>query len=156
MAMSPTGPLERATDAARAEQPEDWQTVSAAVKRRVRATVLPARQIAVVGADGSTAQDASGSRTYVSSRVVRARIREALRTGPDLGAERLDLTIDDDDLLTRVAIELVCAYGTDVRAAADLTRTIVEAVVVDTLGAGTRPPVDITVTDVVAGDVRLT
>ena len=156
MAMSPTGPLERATDAARAEQPEDWQSVSAAVKRRVRATVLPARQIAVVAADGSTAQDALGSRTYVSSRVVRARIREALRSGPDLAAERLDLTIDDDDLLTRVEIDLVCAYGTDVRAAADLARTLVETVVSETLGAGTRPPVDITVTDVVPGDVRLT
>jgi len=156
MAMSPTGPLERATDAARAEQPEDWQSVSAAVKRRVRATVLPARQIAVVGADGSTAQDALGSRTYVSSRVVRARLREALRSGPDLAAERLDLTIDDDDLLTRVEIDLVCAYGTDVRVAADLARTLVETVVSEVLGAGTRPPVDVTVTDVVPGDVRLT
>jgi len=156
MAMSPTGPLERATDAARAEQPEDWQSVSAAVKRRVRATVLPARQIAVVGADGSTAQDALGSRTYVSSRVVRARLREALRSGPDLAAERLDLTIDDDDLLTRVEIDLVCAYGTDVRVAADLARTLVETVVSEALGAGTRPPVDVTVTDVVPGDVRLT
>lgn len=156
MAMSPTGPLERATDAARAEQPEDWQAVSAAVKRRVRATVLPARQIAVVGADGSTAQDALGSRTYVSSRVVRARLREALRAGPDLAAERLDLTIDDDDRLTRVELDLVCAYGTDMRAAADLARGIVEAVVSEALGAGTRPPVDVTVTDVVPGDVRLT
>lgn len=156
MAMSPTGPLERATDAARAEQPEDWQSVSAAVKRRVRETVLPARQIAVVGADGSTAQDALGSRTYVSSRVVRARLREALRSGPDLAAERLDLTIDDDDLLTRVEIDLVCAYGTDVRVAADLARTLVETVVSEVLGAGTRPPVDVTVTDVVPGDVRLT
>ena len=114
MAMSPTGPLERATDAARAEQPEEWETVSAAVKRRVRATVLPARQVVVVAADGSTAQDTLGSRTYVSSRVVRARLREALHTGPDLAAERLDLTIDDDDRLTRVELDLVCAYGTDV------------------------------------------
>lgn len=155
MAMSPTGPLERAVDAARAEQPEDWLTVSATVKQRVRSTVLPARPIAVVGADGSTAQDALGSRTYVSSRVVRARLRDALRVGPDMAAERIDLTIDDDDLLTRVEVELVCAYGTDVRAAADLARSLVEAVLVEALGAGTRPPVDVEVTDVVAGDVRL-
>ena len=155
MAMSPTGPLERAVDAARAEQPEDWPTVSTVVKQRVRATVLPSRQIAVVGADGSTDQDAFGSRTYVSSRVVRARLRDALRVGPDMAAERIDLTIDDDDLLTRVEVELVCTYGTDVRAAADLARTLVESVLVEVLGAGTRPPVDVTVTDVVLGDVRL-
>lgn len=155
MAMSPTGPLERAADAARAEQPEDWQTVSAAVKRRVRATVLPARQIAVVGADGSTAQDGLGSRTYVSSRVVRARLRDALRVGPDMAAERIDLTIDDDDLLVRLAVDVVCSYGTDLPDTADRVRELVDAVVVELLGEGTRPPVDVAVTDVIPGDVRL-
>ena len=154
MAMSPGTPLERATAAARAEQPEDWETVSAAVKRRVRDTVMPARQIAYVSADGSLDQDEHGSRTYVSSRVVRARLRDALSAGPDLAAERIDLTIGDDDVLTRVEVDLVCAYDTDVRAAADLARSLVEGVLVEVLGEGARPPVDVDVTDVVVGDVR--
>lgn len=156
MALSPTGPLERATEAARSEEPDDWQTVSETVKRRVRATVMPARPIAVVAADGSTAQDDLGSRTYVSSRVVRARLRDALRTGPDLTAERIDLTIDDDDLLVRLAVDVVCSYGTDLPDTADRVRELVDAVVVELLGEGTRPPVDVAVTDVVPGDVRLT
>ncbi|PKH44255.1 hypothetical protein SAMN05192575_102291 [Nocardioides alpinus] len=156
MALSPTGPLERAVVAAQAEEPEDWESVSQAVKRRVRATVMPSRPIVVVAADSSTAQDEHGSRTYVASRVVRAGLRDALRTRPDLTAERIDLTIDDDDRLTRVEIDLVCAYGTALPGAADDARGVVTSVVSDLLGAGTRPVVDVAVTDVVVGDARLT
>ena len=83
MALSPTGPLERAAAAARAEEPDDWETVSSTVKKRVRATVAPSRPVAVVGADGATEQDELGSRTYVASRVVRSRLRDALGAGPD-------------------------------------------------------------------------
>ncbi|MCF6377104.1 hypothetical protein L2K70_05785 [Nocardioides KLBMP 9356] len=154
MAMSPGTPLERATAAARAEQPEDWPAVSDSIKRKVRETVLPARRIAYVSADGSLDQDEHGSRTHVSSRVLLARLRDALRFGPDLAAERIDLTIGDDDLLTRVEVDLVCAYDTDVRQAADLARSLVEGVLVEVLGPGARPPVDVHVTDVVVGDVR--
>ena len=155
MALSPTDPLERAVVAARAEAPDDWDSVSQAVKRRIRATVAPSRPIVVVAADGSTEQDEHGSRTYVASRVVRAALRDALRTRPDLTAERIDLTIDDE-LLTRVEVDLVCAYGTVMPAASDVARATVTAVVADLLGPGTRPQVDVTVTDVVVGDPRLT
>ena len=58
MALSPTGPLERAAAAARAEEPDDWESVSSSVKRRVRApTVTPSRPVVVVGPDGATEQD---------------------------------------------------------------------------------------------------
>jgi uncharacterized alkaline shock family protein YloU len=154
MALSPTGPLERAVVAAQTEQRDDWEAVSQVVKRRVRATVTPSRPVVVVAADGSTEQDEHGSRTYVASRVVRAQLRDALRARPDLTAERIDLTIDDDRL-TRVEIDLVCAYGTVLPGAADEARAVVDSVVRDLLGAGTRPAVDVAVTDVVVGDARL-
>ena len=156
MALNASSPLERAAAAARAEEPDDWQSVSESVKRRVRATVVPARPVSVVAADGSVLHDEHGSRTWVSSRVVRARLRDALRTGPDLAAERIDLTIGDDDLLTGVAVDVVCAYGTDLHAAAAATRELVLAVLADLLGAGVSAPVDVTVSDVVVGDVRVT
>ena len=60
MALSPTGPLERAAAAARAEEPDDWESVSSSVKRRVRATVTPSRPVVVVGPDGATEQDEHG------------------------------------------------------------------------------------------------
>lgn len=156
MALSPTGPLEKAAAAARAEEPADWDAVSRSVKQRIRETVTPSRPVVVVAADGSTDQDEHGSRTYVASRVVRARLRDALRSGPDTAAERIDLTIGDDDRLARVEVDLVCAYGTVLPRAADVARGAVQAVVVDLLGEGTRPQVDVGVTDVVVGDPRLT
>lgn len=156
MALSPTGPLERAAAAARAEEPDDWDSVSSSVKRRIRATVAPSRPVVVVAADGSTDQDGHGSRTYVASRVVRARLREALGRSADVTAERIDLTVGDDERLARVGIDLVCAYGTRLATLVEEVRLATEEVVVDLLGAGTRPPVDVTVTDVVVGDVRLT
>lgn len=156
MAMTQTGPLERAADAARAEEPDDWPSVAESVKEKVRATVTPSRPVVVVGVDGSTDQDAHGSRTYVASRVLRGALREALRTRPDLTAERIDLTIDDEDRLAEVAVDIVCAYGTVLPAAADEARAAVESVAADLLGAGTRPVVDVTVSDVVVGDPRRT
>lgn len=156
MALSPTGPLERAAAAARDEQPEDWESVSRSVKQRIRATVTPSRPVVVVGADGSTDQDGHGSHTYVASRVVRSRLREAFRHSPVATAERIDLTIGDDERLERVEIDLVCAYGTVLTDVADKARVLTGDVVADLLGPGTAPPVDVSVTDVVVGDPRLT
>lgn len=156
MALTPSGPLERAAAAARAEEPADWPSVSDGIRRRVRATVLPSRPVVVVAADGSTDQDVHGSHTYVSSRVVRARLRQVLGAAPDAAAERIDLTIDDDDRLVRVEVDLVCTYGTDLPVAADTARAAVLDVLAELLGEGTRPPVDVEVTDVVVGDPRLT
>lgn len=155
MALSHPEPLDRAVAAAQAEESEDWEAVSQAVRRRVRATVLPARPIVHVAADGSVDQDVHGSRTYVSSRVVRAGLRDALRTRPDLTADRIDLTIEDERLV-RVEIDLVCAYGTDLPLATDAARRAVLDLVHDLVGRGTTPTVDIAVTDVVVGDARLT
>ncbi len=155
MALSQTGPLERAAAAARAEEPEDWESVSRSVKRRIHATVTPSRPVVVVAADGTTDQDEHGSRTYVASRVVRSRLREALGRSADATPERIDLTVGDDERLARVEIDLVCAYGTELPAAVEQVRALGEVIVSDLLGPGTRPPVDVAVTDVVVGDVRL-
>lgn len=154
MALSHPEPLDRAVAAAQAEDPADWESVSQAVRRRVRATVLPARPIVHVAADGSVDQDAHGSRTYVSSRVVRAALRDALRTRPDLTAERIDLTVEDERL-TRVEVDLVCAYGTELPTATDAARQLALEVVRDLVGPGNAPTVDVAVTDVVVGDARL-
>lgn len=156
MALSPTGPLERAVEAARAEEPDDWQSVSDSVKQKIRATITPSRPVVVVEGDGTTDQDGHGSRTYVASRVLRGALRDVLRERPDLTAERIDLTIGDDDRLTQVEVDIVCAYGTVLTAAAEEARLAVESVAVALLGAGTRPVVDVTVSDVVVGDPRRT
>lgn len=156
MAMTQTGPLERAIDAARAEQPDDWQSVSDSVKQKIRATITPSRPVVVVERDGRTEQDDHGSRTYVASRVLRRALREALASRPDLTAERIDLTIDDDDRLAQVEVDIVCSYGTVLTTAADEARAAIEAVAVALVGPGSRPVVDVTVSDVVVGDPRRT
>jgi uncharacterized alkaline shock family protein YloU len=125
------------------------------VKRRIRETITPSRPVVVVAGDGSTDQDEHGSRTYIASRVVRARLRDALRRSPEVTAERIDLTIGDDDRLARVEVDLVCAYGTALPVAVEDVQVLVGSVVSDLLGPGTQPLVDVTVTDVVVGDVRL-
>lgn len=61
MALIPTGPLERAVEAARAEEPDDWQSVSDQVKQKIRATITPSRPVVVVERDG-TVDDHDGSR----------------------------------------------------------------------------------------------
>lgn len=156
MALNPTGPLERAVEAARAEDQDDrWQSVAESVKDKIRASITPSRPVVVVEADGTTDQDDHGSRTYVGSRVVRSAVREALRTRPDLTAERIDLTVDDDDRLAQVEVDIVCAYGTVLTGAAAEARVVVETIAADLLGTGTRPVVDVTVSDVVVGDPRL-
>jgi uncharacterized alkaline shock family protein YloU len=154
MALSPTGPLERAAAAAREEEPEDWESVSRSVKRRIRETVTPSRPVVVLNDDGTPDQDEHGSRTYVASRVVRARLRDALGRSPEATAERIDLTVDDERL-SRVEIDLVCAYGTELPGLVEDVRSLAGAVVTDLLGPGAQPRVDVTVTDVVVGDVRL-
>jgi hypothetical protein len=156
MALTPTDPLDRAVAAARAEEPEDWATVSKGIRRRVRATVLPSRPIVVVAPDGTLDQDVHGSRTYLSSRVVRTRLRQVLGSLPGATAERIDLDIDGEDRLIRVEVDLVCAYGTVLPALAELARQQTARVVADLLGDGCRPPVDVTVSDVVPGDPRRT
>jgi uncharacterized alkaline shock family protein YloU len=87
---------------------------------------------------------------------VRSRLRETLGTSPDSTPERIDLTVGDDARLARVAIDLVCAYGAELPIVVKEVRERAEEVVADLLGLGTRSPVDVTVTDVVVGDVRLT
>lgn len=155
MALTPSDPLERAAAAARDAEPEGWPAVADTVKHRLRSVVMPSRPIVMVGPDGSLAQDEHDSRTFVASRVLVSRLREELRTSPDLTAERIDLTIDEDDRLTRVVVDVVCAYGTVLPAAAEVVRSLVESVAAELLGAGTAPLVDVTVTDVVAGDPRV-
>ena len=109
MALSPTGPLERAAAAAREEQPEDWESVSRSVKRRIRETITPSRPVVVVAGDGSTDQDEHGSRTYIASRVVRARLRDALRRSPEVTAERIDHSHRTDTPSSAAASAMVTA-----------------------------------------------
>ncbi|MDF9714750.1 hypothetical protein INN71_01820 [Nocardioides sp. ChNu-153] len=160
MALEPVDPFVRATETARSERPEPpggWVELSASVMARVRSSVLPSEPLLTFAADGRPDQDAAGSRTYVSERVVRTALRELLQSSPSHAPEGLRLLVDDGRL-TGVEIDLVAAYGTVLPALGDAVR----AQVLDLLRGLLGPDPDlgpddvvVAVTDVAVGDPRL-
>ncbi len=157
MALEPHGdPLDRARLAARQEQPEGWIEVSASVMARVRAHVTPSEPLLAFAESGASDRDGVGSRTFVSERVVSAAIRRVLQR-PTHAPEDIDLLVVDGRL-THVTLALVCAYGVDLVALADLVRSQVHAEVVGILGPDPEfgpGSVSIDVVDVVLGDPNL-
>lgn len=160
MALEPDDLLERAADAVRrhdAEPPDGWDEVAASVRRRVRLLVPPGEPLEVRTPDGALAQDEHGSRTYVSERVVRDALRRLLQASPTHAPDDIDLDVDDHRV-RRVALDLVVAYGVDIRPLGDSVR----ADVVDLLDALLGPDpergagqVDVRVVDVTLGDPNL-
>ncbi|KRF00805.1 hypothetical protein ASG88_10255 [Nocardioides sp. Soil777] len=154
MAIEPRpDPLDRAREAARHDEPAGWIELSGSIMSRVRATVAPSEPILAFGHDGATERDDAGSRTWVSARILTTALRRALRE-PTLAPEAIDLVIEDERL-RRVEVTLVCSYGIDLRAQAEVARDEVHAVVLGILGPDpefTRGSIDIVVSDVVVGD----
>ena len=64
---------------------------------RVRALVIPSEPLLTFTADGESARDPQGSRTWVSSRILVTALRRALRR-PEHALHDVDLTVDDDRL----------------------------------------------------------
>jgi uncharacterized alkaline shock family protein YloU len=156
MALEPD-PLDRAIGAARAETPEGWVELSQSVLERVRDLTLPGDPVVVRDAAGRLVHDEEGSRTFVSTRVLVRALRVLLRSEPTHVADGIRLDVEDG-VLTGVDLSLVAAYGVDLRALADDVRGHVVAELVALLGPGALTPaeVDVSFTDVVDGDPRLT
>lgn len=156
MALGPeTDPVVRATRELRRraeadEAPAGWPEVEQTVRERVRSTVRPADPVLVLGD-----RDDSGSRTYVSSRVLEASLRRLLRRAPTHAPDRITLRVEDERPV-RLELSLTCTFGVDLRALAEEVRADARAVLAETVGADTgRPlPVTVDVVDVVEGDPR--
>lgn len=153
--------LDLAADAARQEAadgaPEGWSEVAASVRGRLWSVLDPAVPILVHDAHGRPEQDGEGSRTWVTDRVVKAALRRALQTSPTHAPSALRLVVDDDRL-RGLELDLVAAYGVELRPLAAAVR----AVVLDELRGLVGPDpafgaadVAITFVDVVPGDPRV-
>lgn len=155
----PHDPLERATQALRDTREPGWIELSAAVMSRVKAVVTPAARILTTPGSGNQGQERQGnddgSRTWISARVLTATLRRTLRSqhyAPS--AIHLDL---DDDRLTAVNIDLVCAYDTDLQANGHEVRSRTRQVLNELLGPhqASSNSIEITVADVVLGNPNL-
>ncbi len=147
MAMNDDDALERATHAMRRERPSGWSELSDTVRRRVRDLVSPAAALAATTDDGSVLWDERGSTVLVSGRIVVARLNERLVSDERvLDDVRLVL---DGERCARVELDLVCSYGTDLKAEAAATRTAARDVLDDLLGPDRAREVVVRIVDVV-------
>ena len=159
--LDPRDPLDLAADAARQEAsegaPEGWSEVAATVRGRLRSVLDPAVPILVHDERGLLDHDGLGSRTWVTDRVVKAALRRALQAEPTHAPSALRLVVEEERL-RGIELDLVAAYGVELRPLADGVR----AVVLHELRALLGPdpafgPADVTITfvDVVPGDPRV-
>lgn len=154
MALEPDqDPLSRAVEAARRTEPE-WVEVSSSILRKVGASLGPSEPVLVFDAAGSPDQDAEGSRTYVSTRVLRREVRRLLQSAPTHAPERIELDLEGLRL-RRVSVRLVAAYGVGLPELADHVRSDLVTLLRGLLGPDPEfsgADVDIEFTDVVDGD----
>jgi hypothetical protein len=158
MALEPSpDPVQRAVDSAKAQDvPAEWPALSTSIRDRVRGLTAPAQPVLVRAADGSPVHDRSGSRTFVSSRVLLAAVRLALQSEPTHAPSGIAIEIEDDELVG-VEVAVVATYGLDLVELGAAVRARVAAVLDDLVGPpapGAGRPVDVTVVDVVLGDPR--
>ncbi|MCM3515229.1 MULTISPECIES: hypothetical protein [Nocardioides] len=148
--------LDRALRAVREDDPGGFEGVRSSVLERVRRTVVPADPVLVRRADGGVDHDPDGSRTWVSSRVVRSAVRRLAQRRVASAPASVQVDVDEERV-TRVRLGLVCSYGTDVRSEAAEVRGEVQELLVSLVGPDPRGAVDvdIDVVDVVEGDPRL-
>lgn len=156
MALEPSGdPLTRARDAVRRDQ-TGWTDVRASALRRIRLLTAPGEPVATVTAGGEVDHDAAGSRSYVSTRVLRGVLRRTLTVAPSYAPVDVELVVDGARIV-RLDVTLVAALGTPLPPLGDRVRAEVVTAVEGLLGPGTLDPavVGVTVVDVVAGDPTL-
>lgn len=149
-----------AVDAARQEAaegpPEGWSEVAATVRGRLRSVLDPAVPILVHDARGLLEHDDQGSRTWVTDRVVKTALRRAL-DDPAFAPSALRLVVDEGRL-RGVELDLVAAYGVELRPLADVVRAVVLRELRELLGpdpAFGAADVLIAFVDVVPGDPRV-
>ena len=157
MALTPEGdPLSRAVEAARRTEPE-WVEVSSSVLRKVRASMGPSEPVLVFGPDGLPTHDGSGSRTYLSNRVLKRELRRLLQSQPTHAPERIQLDLVEERL-AGVLVRLVAAYGVVLPELGARVRSDVLALLRSLLGPDpdfSAADVTIEFSDVVDGDPNL-
>ena len=145
--------IRRAVDAIQdraTEESSQWPAVAAGVRDRVRRSPLLSTPVDAAIEDLSGATPfAHGDRLTVSDRVVVDAVRRGLNGIPETAPETISLVLDGRDCVG-VRVELVAAYGADLRAISDRVRAVVRATLHDTLGIVV--PVDVAVVDVVVDD----
>ncbi|UAL28881.1 hypothetical protein K8W59_13785 [Nocardioides rotundus] len=157
MAIEITDPLERATQAARESSPHGWTQLSESIMGKVRTLASPGQPLLSYSASGSPAHDEAGSQVRVSSRVVVAGVRRALQD-PSYVLADVSLHVDDQRLIG-VDLDLVCAYGIELLAAAADARARAVDAVRSLLGPVPDfgpAQVEVRIVDVVQGDPRST
>jgi hypothetical protein len=141
--------LNQAATFLRAQPEPGWDAIADRVIAAVRATPsrsgwpLLARPI-----------DESGDgQIFISDQVVRTALVFALRQQYMCAPTAIEFDIDDGTLVA-VHIQIIGSYGTELRNMADRIRATTIGIVANLLGTPTRGrrPIDITITDVVAGD----
>lgn len=153
--------LDLAADAARQEAaegaPEGWSEVAANVRGRLRSVLDPAVPLLVHDEQGRAEHDDQGSRTWVTDRVVKAALRRALQVSPTHAPSALRLVVDEGRL-SGLELDLVAAYGVELRPLADAVRGVVLRELRALLGPDPAfGPADVTIAfvDVVPGDPRV-
>jgi hypothetical protein len=147
MALEPE-PLARAIGVVRRDD-AGWSDVRADVLRRIGSLVPPGDPVLVLAAGVEPGRE----RTYLSSRVLRAALREVLTVSPTHTPAAIELVVADERL-QGVDVELVVAMGVALPAVADRARASVRAELERLVGPEAPPSglIGITIVDVVDGD----
>ncbi|WP_265442484.1 hypothetical protein [Flexivirga meconopsidis] len=141
-------PLSRATAALKRSEEPVWPGDQRAhVLRTVRTAITPA-ELVTTRAAGGIDQDSDGSTTSVSTRVLRRALREELPADAASALDNVSFTVTDGRL-TALAMQLVAAYGPDLRQVAQHRRDRARAILAGLLGYDDFP-IDVSVTDLLA------
>ncbi|WP_193043821.1 hypothetical protein [Mycolicibacterium baixiangningiae] len=144
--------LRRVADFMRAAPEPGWDASADRVIAAVRATPpaggWPLRVHGPVGLPG-----AGQGRVFVSDQVLRSTLAVVLRRRYVCAPTAIEFVLDGD-AVRAVHIDVTGRYGTSLPDLADEIRRTTEHTVSDLLGtpAGSQGPIDITISDVVAGD----
>ncbi|MBW8172469.1 hypothetical protein K0651_05315 [Ornithinimicrobium sp. Arc0846-15] len=131
MAIDQGDPVARATQALREDASQEWPQIAESVRSRVHNMTVPARPIRVAPLSGQH-HDAQQSQVWLSSRVLRAALRQRLTTRGTM-PDRLDFTIEERQL-THLSVEIVATYGDDLREVGAETRQRIDDTITEFLG----------------------
>ncbi len=141
--------LFRAVEFLRSAPESGWDDVAGRVVAAVRSTPGPVSW--PLAAEKPAGWSGPGA-LYLSDAVVRGTLAAALRHRYLCAPTAIGFDVDDG-ILRGVHIEVTGSYGTELRELAAAIRVTTVEIVTDLLGASANVrPVDVTVTDVVAGD----
>jgi len=142
--------LARAASFLRTTPEPGWDAISDRVLSAVRATPRPGWPLRAVRAPG----DVAAGEVYVSDHALRSMLARELRRRYVCRPTAINFTFADQ-ILRGADIDITGSYGTELHPLGDQIRQTVTDIVLDVLGTDDtdpRPPIDVTITDVVTGD----